>query len=539
MKKIIVTAAWLVMGFALSLNAQEQKKPVANTFKPGWFIGANVGINTFLGEGNNFVTPNNLHYFSLIKNSSFLGRAELGYDFTSVVGVRGFLGFVNTSWPDMRLAQNTDGSYPAVKFGSENLTADLMINLSNWWAGYNPDRKIDISVFAGGGAGYLNNNVKYSNFAAIGRGGIQGDYHLSPVLDLNLIAEGNIASDNYNDLIVSPLPFDLFSAVTVGLTYRLPEAEKKPITTPVLQPETIAKKDTVKPTVKEPVVEPAAIAQTETKPVVVPDTIKPQKELPVVTPKAVLNGLNEKIFFTFNKASVENTKQTDALETIASFLKQHPEATITISGYADNSTGSVEANNEMSKQRAVNIANTLIRKYGVNIKRIRVMWYGGGIQPFRYAPKNRLVIVKSPFTYVAENSSPITSSVVAKAAGTAGKTKTAPAAVETDLFVTVHFTENKGEIENAKQEEAIEKAANFLKNNPDAVIVVSGYADKASGSAEANDALSKKRATNVANTLINKYSIGLDRIQVKWFGANKQISANPTMNRLVLIENIK
>lgn len=535
MKKIIVTAVWLVMGFALVLNAQEQKKPVTNIFNPGWYIGANLGVNTFYAEGNNFITPNNPHYFSVIKNSNFLGRAELGYKFTPVVGLRGFLGYMQTSWPDTRLTQNADGSYPAVKFGSEKLTADFMVNLSNWWAGYNPVRKVDVSVFAGGGVAYLNNNkVLDSNFAGIGRAGIQGDYHLSPVLDLNLIADVNVASDNYNDYIINPLPFDAFTAITVGVSYRL-GTEKKP--TPVAEPEIAEKKDTVKTIVTEPVVESAAIAQKETKPVEVADTIKEVEE-PVV-PATVLTGLNEKIFFAINKAAIVNSQQDESLVIIANFLKQHPEATITINGYADKSTGSVETNNEMSKQRAVNVANTLIRKYGVDIKRIRVMWYGGGVQPFRYAPKNRLVIVKSPFTYTVTPASGSVSTDKKVAGTTAVSTKLSAPTDEKDMFITVNFLQNKSEVAEAKQEEAILKVAEYLKRNPDANISVSGYADKANGSTQANDELSKKRAVNVANALINKHGISTDRIQVKWFGGKKQLYANPTMNRLVLIETVK
>jgi outer membrane protein OmpA-like peptidoglycan-associated protein len=445
---------------------------------------------------------------------------------------------MQTNWPDTRLTQNADGSYPARNFGSEKLTADLMVNLSNWWAGYNPDRKVDISVFAGGGAAFLNNNTApLSNFAAIGRGGIQGDYHLSPVLDLNLIAEANIAGDNYNNYIINPLPFDAFSAITVGVTYHL-NKEKEPAKTPEVQPEIAEKKEPV----KEPVVEPAAIAQTETKPVVEPaDTTTKTPEEPV-TPKTVLTGLNEKIFFAVNKATVVNTKQEESLAIIVGFLKQHPEATITINGYADKSTGTVEQNNEMSKQRAVNIANTLIRKYGVDIKRIRVMWYGGGVQPFRYAPKNRLVIVKSPFTYTTTVVSPApgSSKTSAKAVNQVVETKQLSAPTdEKDMFVTVNFVQGKFDIDEAKQNEVIKKVGDYLKRNPDANIVVSGYADKTSGSPEVNDELSKKRAVNVANTLINKHGIATDRIQVKWFGAKKQPNTNPTMNRLVLIETVR
>jgi hypothetical protein len=224
MRNLIVTAVFLAMGITFSLTAQEKTK-TANAFKPGWYLGGNIGINTFVAEGNNFITPNNAHYFNLIDNSSYLGRFELGYKFTPVIGLRGMLGYQHTNWPDTRLTQNADGSYPAVKFGSENLTADLLVNLSNWFAGYNPARKTDISAFVGAGGAYLNNNKIYSSFDWIGRGGLQADYHLTDRLNLNVIAELNIVGDNYNDYIINPLPVDIYSAITVGLAYKLPGYE--------------------------------------------------------------------------------------------------------------------------------------------------------------------------------------------------------------------------------------------------------------------------------------------------------------------------
>jgi len=388
MKKIIMTAVWLVMGFTFALNAQEQEKPVTKTFYPGWFIGANLGVNTFAGEGNDFITPNNLDLYKFpgINNNSFLGRLELGYKFTPVIGLRGFLGYMQTNWLD--ITKHTKSYSYNKKFGSEVLTADFMVNLSNWWAGYNPERKIDISVFAGAGVGYLNDNVIESKFAPIGRAGIQGDYHLSPVLDLNLIAEANVAGDNYNDYTTG-IVADAFTALTVGVTYRLSGLEKKEAKSPVVEPEIIEKKDTVIPTVTVPVVEPVAITQTETKPVEVKveETIKP-----VVAPVTPSAALNEKVFFTINKATI--AENNEAMLNVVNFLKQHPETTVIVNGYADYQTGTVEYNNKISKQRAENIANTLINKYGVNAKRIQVKWFGGSVQPFNEAVKNRLVVIE-------------------------------------------------------------------------------------------------------------------------------------------------
>jgi OmpA-OmpF porin, OOP family len=534
MRNLIVTAVFLAMGITFSLTAQEKTK-TANAFKPGWYLGGNIGINTFVAEGNNFITPNNAHYFNLIDNSSYLGRFELGYKFTPVIGLRGMLGYQHTNWPDTRLTQNADGSYPAVKFGSENLTADLLVNLSNWFAGYNPARKTDISAFVGAGGAYLNNNKIYSSFDWIGRGGLQADYHLTDRLNLNVIAELNIVGDNYNDYIINPLPVDIYSAITVGLAYKLPEPKEKPL---AVNEKLDMKLEEEKPVVAEPVtpkVEPVTVAAVETKPVA-KDTIKETKVVVPVAPSA----LNEKIFFAYNKANIVNKEQDEAVDNIAKFMNQYPNASVTVSGYADKTTGTVEGNNQMSKMRAVEVANTLIQKYHISSKRIWVKWYGGGVQPFTSAAKNRLVIVKAPLqagTAVVENDATQVVTTEKKAAVSAVKAQIEEN--ETSLFQTVHFLETLSEVNEAKQLQVIEKAGNFLKKNPEVMVMISGYADKSSGSKDGNNELSKKRAENVANILVQKYGIALDRIQVKWFGGEKQAYTKPSMNKIVLIEAVK
>lgn len=538
MKKLIVAAMCLVLGVGFSVNAQDANKSTTNTFKPGWFVGANGGLNLFMGEGNNFFNPNK-PFVSPAKNVGFLGRLAAGYNFSPVVGLRGMLGYNVINWYTVPVgtAVNT--------LPGENLTVDYVVNLTNLAKGYDANRKIDFSAFFGLGAAYLNKNTDTPPFAGFLRGGLQSDCHLSSLLDLNVILDGNIATDNYNDKAFTPLPVDLFASLAVGLTYRIPEPKEKPAQVAKLEVAPKVEDKSVAP----PAVEPAAIASTETKPAVVSDTVKPvvKEVAPVVVPivpaaalPLVASNLNERIFFTINKATIVNKKQEDAMANIINFLKQNPNSTITISGYADKSTGSIEGNNEMSKRRAVTVANTLIRKYAINSKRIYLKWFGGGVQPYLAPAKNRLVIVKSPTVKVlpAVASEKVVEKVPAKTSASIAQTTTTNDN-ETDLFLTVNFLDDKFDISDAKQDEVIKKTATFLKRNPDVMVMVSGYADKSAGSADKNNELSKKRAVNVANTLVQKYGIALERIQVKWFGGLKQPYTKPSMNRIVLIETIR
>jgi len=540
MRKLIVTAMCLIAVFVGTTNAQKKTESISPVFSPGWYIGANGGLNLFMGEGNNFlngILGNNKPYvFNLKDNGAFLGRAVLGYNFTPVIGLRGMLGYVGTSWPN--------ASIPSYKFGSENLTADVVFNLSNTNNRYNSNRKFDFSLFVGLGAGYRNSLVmdNLTPLSGILRGGLQGDYKLSPALAINLILEGNITTDNYNDLALGPLPFDVFPALTVGLTYRLPEKKEKiisdivtPVETvipPVVVPPTIvAKIDTPKVKAVELVVEQPKVAVVEPAKIVEPKETEPE---------AVLSGeLNQHIFFTLNQRQVVTSTQVNTMSQIAQYVKQHPDAKIIVSGFADQNTGTIDANNLISRERAVNVANMLIRKYNVAYKNIYVKWYGGGIQPYLKASKNRLVIVRTPNAKVTlAEPEPVKA---APQTTTANPVVTQPEATEAvkdegGLFLTVHFAETVAAVTDQKQENTIIKTALYLRRHPEAKIAISGYADKSNGSKDKDNILSKQRATNVANALIQRYSIATDRIQVKWYGATEQTYTKPSMNRLVLIE---
>jgi len=542
MKKFTLIAVGLLIVLSIfSVRAQESSA-TTNAFKPGWNIGLNGGINMFMGEGNNIFNPDKSYLSPFKKNYSFLGRLAVGYNFTAIVGLRGMLGYHSFNW--YTVPENS----PVNTFSTENLTADLLINLTNWAKGYDTNRKLDFSAFAGIGGAYLNNNTNLTPIAGIVRGGLQSDYHINPKLNLNLMLELNLTTDNYNDVAYSPAPVDIFPVLTFGLTYNISKAEQKipPAVQPEIQPKTEDKPVKTEEPVTKPV-EPTAVASTGTKPAVTSEPVKEIKEVnePKETPIApVPLNLNEKIFFTANKATIINKPQEDAITNIVNFMKQYPNSTVTISGYADKSTGSIEANNLMSKMRAVTIANTLIRKYGISSKRLYLKWYGGGVQPYLTASKNRLVIVKSPTVkttaVVAESAKAVTPATATKTTASIDTVQKVKDEIdESNLILVVNFTEKKYEVADAKQEEVIKKVGLFLQRNPDALVAVSGYADKSSGSKDANNELSKKRAVNVANILANKYSISLDRIQVKWFGGAKQAYTKPSMNRLVLIETFK
>lgn len=76
--------------------------------------------------------------------------------------------------------------------------------------------------------------------------------------------------------------------------------------------------------------------------------------------------------------------------------------------------------------------------------------------------------------------------------------------------------------------------AEYLKANPNVNIVICGYADKNTGSAAYNQALSDRRAEAVKNILTNEYGINADRLSIKAYGSETQPYNENNWNRIVI-----
>ena len=211
MKKTII----LILILNHIINANSQSYRITSTlFKPGWYVGVNGGLNMYIAEGNEFWYPNKPYIFSIKDNGGFVAHAVVGYEFTPLWGLRGSVGYLQHNWPDIRINQ-------IIPFNAENLTGDVTLNLSNWWWKSNPRRLVSLTAFGGIGLAHREKaNFPNDFYAGILRGGIQGDFHLSRTMDVNLSAEGNFVDDNYNNY-VAHTPFEMYAVLTFGVTYHL------------------------------------------------------------------------------------------------------------------------------------------------------------------------------------------------------------------------------------------------------------------------------------------------------------------------------
>ncbi|MDE6026485.1 MAG: OmpA family protein, partial [Muribaculaceae bacterium] len=105
--------------------------------------------------------------------------------------------------------------------------------------------------------------------------------------------------------------------------------------------------------------------------------------------------------------------------------------------------------------------------------------------------------------------------------------------VNAPLMSTVRFTINSAKI-MPTEEVNIYNMAEWLKANPNEKVMVVGYADKDTGTAEYNLQLSEKRANAVADALVENYGIDRNRLTVKYDGSDVQPYSTNDWNRIVI-----
>ena len=503
MKKLYFIIALLGVGLLyFTVTAQKSSESSTSNFKPSWFIGANGGMNWYLAEGNDIFDSRYNNSLGEKFGSQFNG--VLGYNFSPVHALRGMVGFNQFKYN----VQSETSPEMNLKIPNAKLNLDYVLNVTNLAKGYDPARVFTFSLFAGLGGAYIDRNVETSKLGGAIRGGVQGDFHLNPKLALNVILDGNLLTDNFNDQI-DEIPFDANAGLSIGLTYRF---QKNDV------PKTVA------PSLVEPVV---PVPVTPVPEVIVPvETEKPQVAVvepvkPVVAPVAEVPATKEDVFFKFNSRVPEGATQADNMKRLADYLKNNPTAKVVVSGYADNSSGTEAINDNVSKQRAVNVAQKLVSEYGVDPERLMVKWYGGKVQPYKETWQNRVVILETANDEQKSNFNSFkdgVSSIVTEAA----------------TMVEINFATSKAGIVNETQRNSLSRIAKYLNENPAASVLVDGYASN-TGSLEANDMISKNRAITVANMLIAEYGIKYNRIKVGWFGSRVQPYKVAAMNQLVIV----
>ncbi len=215
------------------------------------------------------------------------------------------------------------------------------------------------------------------------------------------------------------------------------------------------------------------------------------------------------IEFDINKADVR-PQYHDEVSKVGDFMKKYPTTTAVIEGFADE-VGSDEYNMQLSQQRADSVVKSLVDNFGIDPSRLSAKGYGKAKPVADNATdegkqKNRRI------------NAIIDCALDVKALATPPER----------LCVTLkmEFATDSVEIKPSYHDE-INNVGEYMKKYPTTTAVIEGHTDNIGG-AEYNMKLSKQRAENVVNYLVEKFGIERSRLSAKGYGSTRRIAYNNT-----------
>ena len=381
-KKIFMSC--LLLAGVLSASAQEEYPKTVYDHNPYWYIQLQGGAQYTLGEidFSDLISPN--------------VQVALGRQFSPVFGAR----LAVNAWQSKAGIEAAANTYKW-KWMYVAPGIDLTFNLSNLFCGFNPNRIFNFSVFGGLGAniGWDNKiddikaaaaalypltttatgtseNTQYAwdgtKVRVFGRAGVAADFKVSDAVTLGLEVNANTLSDRYNSKKAGN--WDWYFNALAGVKINLGK--------------TYSTRTIEAPKVPEKVVE-RVIERVVEKPA--PQVVEPTRAVAEKKEVEETKFRRDIFYLKAGKTWIDKSEYKKVKE-VADYMKEHPNCTVEITGYADRGTGNPKINNNLSQRRAQAVANMLIRNYGIKKNRIKVDFKGDTIQPFAKEIENRVAI---------------------------------------------------------------------------------------------------------------------------------------------------
>ena len=373
--KIILASAMLAIGTSAMAQATfTDKDGNEYQFKKHFFLDIQGGGQYTLGEAKfkDLLSPNI--------------QGAIGYQFSPVFGLRAQMNglWSKGGWAGFRSKVGEKPYNAKYKFKYVAPGLAFMFNLSNIFCGWNPNRVLNVTAFAGGGINWAGGNQEVNDIAAtlenlndynleylwqgkkvrpFGRAGVDVEFKVSKAVSIMLEGNANIISDKYNSKKAGN-PDWYFNALA-GLRINLGKSYTK----------------TTKP-VEEPAPAPAPVQEY----------VEPKQEPAPAPVEKKAEEIRRDIFFTINSNKITESENKKILEVI-DFLVANPDSKVVVTGYADKGTGNDRINDRIAAKRAAAVTWMLQKKYGIPAERITEESKGSRVQPFAENDKNRVSIM--------------------------------------------------------------------------------------------------------------------------------------------------
>ena len=379
MKRIHTRLATLLAAalFANAFSALAQEVPDNYVSYPYAFVGLQGGVQETATH-----TYNNWKLFTPTASVSF------GVHFTPVIGARLHVnGIWNKSGVDSDW-KNVDAKY---KYKYTTTDLDAMVNLVNLFTknNYHP---VNVYLIGGIGLNYAwdtEYNPALKDFVAENdtKNRLSHNFRIGGMVDVkvarnwsvNLEVDANSLSDRYNCKFNESDDWQFTAQLGVAYKFGLRHKVKaEPNSNIIVDPTTLSAGTET------------ASANTNVN-IEKPEPGPAPAPAPAPAPVVKDENITRNIFFNLRETKVSATEQAKITE-IVSWLKEHPTAKVTVTGYADKGTGTAAINARYAKQRAESVTRELVKK-GIQASRITTDAKGDTIQPFGNNDDNRVTVV--------------------------------------------------------------------------------------------------------------------------------------------------
>ena len=268
---------------------------------------------------------------------------------------------------------------------------DILVNLTNWFCGYKPNRVYNFILHGGAGAywtwgrnhGYKHHSEEMAwhrayNTIMFANAGIMNSFRLSSVVDLFLDLQ-------YTIVDFKPDAHHQFAA-QLGLNFNLGKTTWDcPVT---------AKCPTWKYTDAEGDALVAKLAAKDRQIADLQQQLDACLKRPVAQAKVVdCEGLAT-VYYPINQYGLSGREKT-ILKSVAAVMQENTDKTYVLTGWADNYTGNDEINTRLRQQRADGVKNYLV-SCGVNPDQLKVEIDNNNLTDYgiKSAPLDRAVTIR-------------------------------------------------------------------------------------------------------------------------------------------------
>ena len=369
------------------MSAQQSKKDETVEFRPHWSIQLQGGAAYTLGETS---------FGDLLSPAVFVNA---NYKFIPALGLRLGIG----GWQGKGCQVTAEKVY-AYKFAQ--LNADLLLDLTSLFGGFNHKRLCTAYILGGvaGVYGFKNKEaagvvpeLEYlwdKKFFVPGRLGAGVDFRLGEKVSLGVEANANALSDHFNSKRAdnADWQFNLLAGLSVrfGKNNRPAAAYLAAASAAEAAAEKAALEAAEKEKAERLAAEKRAEDEAAAHAAAEQEAASRALAEKVKEHSRAAAEHSDNVYFLIGSARIRE-EEAAKVQQIAQWLKDNPDFTVAVVGYADKETGNAATNLKLSENRAENVKALLVSE-GVDDDRIVVDWKGDTEQPFFEQERNRVVI---------------------------------------------------------------------------------------------------------------------------------------------------